>query len=566
MKRTLSLLLLFVLIFIPAKAVDVQDVKPTKNVILFISDGTSLASISTARWLQWYTNPDKPKLNIDPYLCGTVRTHSSNAPIGDSAPTTSCYMSGQPSITGFVSTYPYACGKDDIYPVDPNRAYQPTMTVLEAAKIFKGASTGLVFTCEFPHATPADCSAHSYNRGKYEWIAPQMVHNDLDVVIGGGASILTDDMESYLKENGYSVYRNNLKGMRADTNNKMWALYGDREMAYDLDRNPEEQPSIEEMTRTAIEKLSKNENGFFLMVEGSKVDWAAHANDPVGIATDFLAFDRAVGAALEFARQNGETTVIVTSDHGNSGISIGRESCKGYDKLTKDQLFAQLSRFELTAEGFAKTVNTIPNSEVQNLFREKAGFELSQEEMDALNNCKDYKFSPIPEAERHERSQASMYSNSLAGLMSQIITNRTCMGFTTHGHTGEDTFLASYHPQGTRPMGMLTNIELNHYMCSLYGFEPTFLSDMSNKYFARHTDVFKDYTCEIIPAKEGEVAPTLVVKNKKNKKKQLTIHAFTNIVKAGKKGDETIRLNSVIVYVDKNNTFYLPESLAEFLQ
>jgi len=566
MKRTLSLLLLFVLIFIPAKAVDVQDVKPTKNVILFISDGTSLASISTARWLQWYTNPDKPKLNIDPYLCGTVRTHSSNAPIGDSAPTTSCYMSGQPSITGFVSTYPYACGKDDIYPVDPNRAYQPTMTVLEAAKIFKGASTGLVFTCEFPHATPADCSAHSYNRGKYEWIAPQMVHNDLDVVIGGGVSILTDDMESYLKENGYSVYRNNLKGMRADTNNKMWALYGDREMAYDLDRNPEEQPSIEEMTRTAIEKLSKNENGFFLMVEGSKVDWAAHANDPVGIATDFLAFDRAVGAALEFARQNGETTIIVTSDHGNSGISIGRESCKGYDKLTKDQLFAQLSRFELTAEGFAKTVNTIPNSEVQNLFREKAGFELSQEEMDALNNCKDYKFSPIPEAERHERSQASMYSNSLAGLMSQIITNRTCMGFTTHGHTGEDTFLASYHPQGTRPMGMLTNIELNHYMCSLYGFEPTFLSDMSNKYFARHTDVFKDYTCEIIPAKEGEVAPTLVVKNKKNKKKQLTINAFTNIVKAGKKGDETIRLNSVIVYVDKNNTFYLPESLAEFLQ
>ena len=566
MKRTLSLLLLFVLIFIPAKAVDVQDVKPTKNVILFISDGTSLASISTARWLQWYTNPDKPKLNIDPYLCGTVRTHSSNAPIGDSAPTTSCYMSGQPSITGFVSTYPYACGKDDIYPVDPNRAYQPTMTVLEAAKIFKGASTGLVFTCEFPHATPADCSAHSYNRGKYEWIAPQMVHNDLDVVIGGGVSILTDDMESYLKENGYSVYRNNLKGMRADTNNKMWALYGDREMAYDLDRNPEEQPSIEEMTRTAIEKLSKNENGFFLMVEGSKVDWAAHANDPVGIATDFLAFDRAVGAALEFARQNGETTIIVTSDHGNSGISIGRESCKGYDKLTKDQLFAQLSRFELTAEGFAKTVNTIPNSEVQNLFREKAGFELSQEEMDALNNCKDYKFSPIPEAERHERSQASMYSNSLAGLMSQIITNRTCMGFTTHGHTGEDTFLASYHPQGTRPMGMLTNIELNHYMCSLYGFEPTFLSDMSNKYFARHTDVFKDYTCEIIPAKEGEVAPTLVVKNKKNKKKQLTIHAFTNIVKAGKKGDETIRLNSVIVYVDKNNTFYLPESLTEFLQ
>ena len=103
-------------------------------------------------------------------------------------------------------------------------------------------------------------------------------------------------------------------------------------------------------------------------------------------------------------------------------------------------------------------------------------------------------------------------------------------------------------------------------MCSLYGFEPAFLSDMSNKYFARHTDVFNDYTCEIIPAKEGELAPTLVVKNKKDKKKQLTIHAYTNIVKAGKKADQDIILNSVIVYVDKNNTFYLPETLVDFLK
>lgn len=566
MKRILVLLMLFVFAFGPAKAADVQDVKPTKNVILFITDGTSFGTISTARWMQWYSNPDKPNLFIDPYLCGTVRTHSSNAPIGDSAPTTSCYMSGQPTITGFVSTYPYDCGKDDIYPVDPNRAYQPTMTVLEAAKMFKGASVGLVFTCEFPHATPADCSAHSYKRGKYEWIAPQMVHNDLSVVIGGGVSILDADMEKYLLDNGYSVYKNDLKGMRADNKDKMWALYGDRDMAYDIDRNPEEQPSIEEMTRTAIQKLSKNDNGFFLMVEGSKVDWAAHANDPVAMTTDYLAFDRAVGAALEFARQNGETTIIVTADHGNSGISIGRESCKGYDKLTKDQLFKQLTSYKMSAEGFAKKVNSIPNSEVQALFRENAGFELSEEEMDALNNCKDYKFSPVPEAERHEKSKASMYSNSLTGLMSQIIANHTCIGFTTQGHTGEEVFLASYHPAGTRPMGMLTNIELNHYMCSLYGFGPTFLSDMSNKYFARHTDVFADYKCEIIPAKEGEKSPTLVVTNKKNKKKKLTIKGFTNIVKAGKKSEDEIRLNSVVVYVDKNNTFYLPDSLVDFLK
>ena len=84
MKKTISLLLLLSVIFMPVKAQDVENVKPVKNVILLIPDGTSLATVSMARWLQWYTNPDKPKLNIDPYLCGTVRTHSSNAPIGDS--------------------------------------------------------------------------------------------------------------------------------------------------------------------------------------------------------------------------------------------------------------------------------------------------------------------------------------------------------------------------------------------------------------------------------------------------------------------------------------------------
>ncbi len=567
MKKTFSLwALLALLLIVPARAADVQDVKPVKNLILFISDGTSLATVSTARWLQWYMHPDRPNLNIDPYICGTVRTHSSDAPIGDSAPTTSCYVSGQPSQTGFVATYPVSRGSDDIYPTDPERAYQPTMTILEAVKIFKGASTGLVFTCEFPHATPADCSAHSYRRGKYKWIAPQMVHNDLDVVIGGGTSLLTDDLEKYLAGKGYGIYKDDLEGMRADDNGKMWALFADRDMAYDLDRDPEGQPSLEEMTRKAIEKLSKNDKGFFLMVEGSKVDWAAHANDPVGMTTEFLAFDRAVGAALEFAKQNGETAVIVTSDHGNSGVSLGRESCKGYDKLTKDQLFKNLSRFKLTAEGFARKVNAIPRSEVQGLFREQAGFELTEEELAALDNCKDYEHSPLPEDERHEKSHSSMYSNSLSGLMSQVITSRTCMGFTTGGHTGEEVFLASYHPQGTRPTGMHTNIELNHYICSLYGFGPTFLSDMSNKYFARHTDVFAGYSCEIIPAAEGEQAPTLVVKNKKDKKKQLTIRAYTNIVKAGRKAEQEIILNSVIVYVDKNNTFYLPESLAAFLE
>lgn len=158
MKKTLAFLLLLAIIIMPGQcrgkgereACQERDsLNPGRNLI---------GDYLYRRWLQWYQDPSKPKLNIDPYLCGTVRTHSSNAPIGDSAPTTSCYMTGQPSRTGYVSTYPENDGDNDIYPTDPARAFQPLTTVLEAGKMLQGKATGLVFTCEFPHATPADCS------------------------------------------------------------------------------------------------------------------------------------------------------------------------------------------------------------------------------------------------------------------------------------------------------------------------------------------------------------------------------------------------------------------------
>lgn len=93
-----------------------------------------------------------------------------------------------------------------------------------------------------------------------------------------------------------------------------------------------EQPKLSQMTNKAITTLSKDKDGFFLFVEGSKTDWAAHANDPVGMISDVLAFDEAVGKAVEFAKKDGNTMVIAIADHGNSGLSIGNaNTTKGYD-------------------------------------------------------------------------------------------------------------------------------------------------------------------------------------------------------------------------------------------
>jgi alkaline phosphatase len=154
-----------------------------------------------------------------------------------------------------------------------------------------------------------------------------------------------------------------------------------------------------------------------------------------------------------------------------------------------------------------------------------------------------------------------LYSGSLSGFIAKLLTSKTCFGFTTGGHTGEEVFLAAYHPEGDVPMGVLTNVDLNHYMCALFEIKGE-LDEMSNQTFAKHTDVFKGYKYEIVPSTEKNGTPTLVVKSKK---KQLTIKPFTNLIQTGKKGTETIKLNSVVVYVDKNNTFYLPSDLAKHL-
>jgi alkaline phosphatase len=525
--------------------------KEVKNVILMIPDGTSWASVSSARWFLSYNNNQLTKLNIDPYICGSILTFCSNAPIGDSAPTTSCYVTGYPSISGWVSTYPVADAKNDIVPMDSTKAYQPMTTVLEAARMTQNKATGLVFTCEFPHATPADCSAHSYRRGKYEWIAPQMVHNKIDVVLGGGIDFLRDEDKTYLKNEGYGLFLKDINGFRNYQGDKMWALFADKDMAYDVDRDPVQEPSLAEMTEVAINKLSKNKNGFFLMVEGSKVDWAAHANDPRAIISDMLAFDKACGVAIDYAKKVGNTVVVIVPDHGNSGISLGCSRCANYSFLTKDQLFANVNQYKTSADGLIKALHETKPENIRSKVLELTGIALTDDQYQQLLKCGDYNLSTLTDEQR-------MKGSTLTETVTDILVNNTCFGFTTHGHTGEEVFLAVYDPRPNRLMGHHTNIELNHYLRNSLGLKKDILETLTDNNFARHSEVFAglDYTMN----KDGK-EPLLTVKGANNA--VLEVRPYTNIVKVNGKD---VSLNSVIVYVDKNDTFFLPRSLRDYLK
>ncbi|MBK5194956.1 MAG: alkaline phosphatase [Proteiniphilum sp.] len=533
-------------VFLITVSLFAQEVRPVKNVIVMIPDGTSLSVYSAARWYKYYNGMGE-QLNIDPYITGTVNTFSSNAPIGDSAPTGSTYATGILQQAGNVAIYPEV-SENDLIEVDGSRAFQPAATILEASKIEKNKSVGLVVTCEFPHATPADFSAHHYNRGNYKALAPQMAYQNLDVMFGGGNGILTDDIKQHFSNNGTTLIQDDRDALLSyNSEGKVWALFGEKALPYNIDRNPDKVPSIAEMTVKAIQLLSKNENGFFLMVEGSQVDWAAHGNDASTMINEYLAFDEAVGKAMNFARNDGNTAVIVLSDHGNSGFSIGSNNCPGYSRIPIEQLFGAISKYKLSANGLESVMIKSKPDKFRSLFKEYTDIELTDEELETLLSSKNYKEADYTKVGT---------SNNLAHNIVNIMNSRTCFGFTTSGHTGEEVLLAAYHPQDDVPRGNVRNTELNNYLQKLTGLDSS-LQEYSDKIFVKHTEVFSgmDYSID----KEDADFPVLVVK-KGNRK--LEIPAFSSVAK---RNGKSFDIGSVVVYIDKNDTFYLPKELRDKL-
>ena len=525
-----------------------------KNVVVLISDGTSVPILSISRWYQWGVLNGDARLAVDPYLSGLVKTHSSDAVIGDSAPTSSNYFTGYLSRAGFVSTYPDQT-PNDIYPVDPSRAFQPLATVGEAMRITQGKSVGLVVTCEFPHATPADAMSHSSKRTDYASIGGVMIHNGIDVMFGGGTNYISDAQKEYLGSTGTGYIENDLDAFREYGGNKLWALFGDVAQPFDMDRDPAAVPSLAEMTSKALDMLSKNRKGFFLMVEGSKVDWAAHYHDVVGAVTEFLAFDAAVKEAIEFAKKDKNTIVLVLADHGTGGITFGGPKTNlDFDKLPLENLIGPLRNIKLTPEGLARKINSdkIAPGDIPAFIEQYTGInDLSEDETGLISSSINYFANNYEDLADEEKFKLPL----LEMVLRTVLTSRTIIDFTTVGHTGEDVFLASYHPKGRIARGLLDGAEINKYILAELGLTGA-LDRLTDRIFSPHTDVFEGMKYEIV---HDEDAGTFTL-NVENGTKNLSIEGNTNIaVINGKR----VELPSVVVYMADNETFYLPRNLRD---
>jgi alkaline phosphatase len=480
----IALVLCMILSMFTWVSAEPEKAAKAKNVILLITDGTSISHVTASRWYQ-----GGQALALDETLSGLVRTYGSDSLISDSAPAATAMATGFKSHTVFISVLPDVSDMPLLEPVAPGDARKPVATVLEGAKL-QGKATGLVTTCEIMHATPAAFSSHDESRKDYDDIGEQQVYQEMEVVFSGGRKFMTaetrkdkEDMVAALKGLGYS-YITTKQEMEALNSGKAWGLFAEADLAYDFDRDAVT-PSLSEMTEKAIEMLSKDKDGFFLMVEGSKVDWASHANEPVGVISEVLSFDKAVKAALDFAKQDKNTLVIITADHGNGGMSIGSAATnKGYDETPYAAVFDPLKKAKLTEDGAAKLLNADRTNiaEVANMYL--GIVDLTPEELAAIKEAK------VP-----------------AEAFGLAMSKRSKIGWTTTGHEGEDVMLGVYSPDNKdRLTGLVQNTDLADYMAESMGID---MDELNKTLIVNAVKAFEGKGAKVTLNKD--LAPNLVL-------------------------------------------------------
>lgn len=305
-----------------------------KYVILMVPDGMGLSNVTAARIFKNGPNGDPLDFEELPYI-GYQRTHSRNSTVTDSAAAASAWASGEKFNNGEIS-----CLDDNGDGVcDETRIN--TMTVLEIAEQ-KGLSTGLVATSDITHATPAVFGAHVHNRKCESEVFEQFLANNIEVLLGGGiatnrssclltatdaaynANLITDAQNNH----GYTYVttETELAAVPANTG-KLLGLFKDGGLTPIYQRGAaNDEPTLAEMTEAALKVLGQNEDGFFLMVEGSQIDWANHARDLKYQIGETLDFNDAFKVVKNWAAQDKDrynnTLVVVVADHETGGFII----------------------------------------------------------------------------------------------------------------------------------------------------------------------------------------------------------------------------------------------------
>ncbi|MCZ0717777.1 alkaline phosphatase [Aerococcus kribbianus] len=391
-----------------------------KNIIFMIADGMGVALVSAYReYVNQHADGLRQPCIYNHHLVGQQSTYSFDgwSTITDSAASSTAMATGSKTANGII-------GQD--------KDGQRLESVVEVAKAH-GKKTGLVATAEVSHATPAGFGAHVASRNDYFAIADQYfddkVGDDfkLDVMLGGGRHhfIRPDRNLGYeFKKAGYDVIHTHSE-LAESTNSQVLGLFSEFGLPMAIDRNPQVIPSLKEMTQSAIKRLD-NEQGFFLMVEGSQIDWGAHHHDIVAAMSEIADFTAAFEAALDFAKADGDTLVIATADHATGGMTMGVNEVASW------------------LPEYIRAVTQTPGKIAKDML-------LSHDWMQSLTDNIDFTLSSTELNQIYSTYQQNAFTPeqkrvNLEDTLCEIIDRRSNTGWTTGDHTGEDVNVYAFGP------------------------------------------------------------------------------------------------------------------------
>lgn len=409
----------------PAAPVPQDTREAPRNLIFMVGDGMGFAQVSALRlYLDDPATPAIDRLFMDGLLTGAVETSALEPPwvVTDSASAATAYATGEDTVNGAIAQGP-----------DGKRLE----TLLEKARR-AGKAVGVAVTSELTHATPAAFLTHAASRQDVELIADQLLDNRVagrpvaDVLLGGGLADLQREDRDLLAEfeaAGYRVVRDRAGLSDAEGSDPIIGVFAEDGLPRAWDR-PDTIPSLAEMTRFALASLAADPEGFVLVVEGSQIDWAGHDNDIVGVISEMEDFQEAIRAAVSFAREAGDTLVVVTADHETGGLSLAAEKHYFWD----GQVLRGVRRTPL-----AMAQEFVAGSEpLAQLLSRHVPFELEPAErvrLDAVDH---------DELGIDEDPWAAI--EAVAAVLREFFDARTGTGWSTGAHTASDVPLYAYGP------------------------------------------------------------------------------------------------------------------------
>ncbi len=282
-----------------------------QSIILMIGDGMGYEEIKLARWIEVGKDANLT-MEILPYQY-SVETHSADSAITDSSAAATAYATGEKTNNNWVS-------------IAPNGTV--LKSILEIARD-SGKTTGVVTTTSVQHGTPAPFLTHTEDRTNFTSITQQIVEDSgVDVLMGGGRSYFSAEQIDFMAAKGYA-FADDKATLDATDSDMLLGLFAQDQMIFEQQRDVNVIPSLVEMTNKALDILSLDQDGFFLLIEGGRIDHAGHDNNMINNALETIAFDKAVGVALDYVETHSNTILIVTADHETGGLMITGDSLSG---------------------------------------------------------------------------------------------------------------------------------------------------------------------------------------------------------------------------------------------